>query len=195
MSFFPSGFDPRAEIKGVLDLCEIDTADGTYRFFIGQDGVIKDANGDEWIGSALASVSSMESAIGGVAPSGTISMSFFQDPDESNLIQQIKELGVDYVAGREIRFYVMPISSPEEMVNMTRTPIKWLTRKSRRISYAFSGAQNRSITLSFEGWAEQRRAARRIVLNTDGHKKLTGKENPSLRYMPTIDFEPEKLWS
>ncbi|WHZ35762.1 hypothetical protein [Sagittula sp. MA-2] len=194
MSFFPSDFDPRAEIRGILDLCEIDTADGTVRFLIGEDGKLIDANGDEWVGSALGSVSSMESAIDGVAPSGTLSLSFFQDPDTGDVIQQIKDLGLDYVAGREIRFYILPLRSVADMTNQSRTPIKWCTRVSRQVSYKFSGAQDRRIALSFEAWSERRQAARRIVLNTEGHKQLTGSANPSLKYMPTVDFETEKLF-
>lgn len=194
MTFFPSDFDPRAPVRGVLSLCEIDTAGGTFRFIIGTDGIFVDAAGNEWLGSSLGNVSSLESAIGGAAPSGSITLAFFQDPDAPDMIQQIKALGVDYVAGREIRFYIAPLATPADMTNQTRTPVKWMTRFSRQISYKFSGAQDRRITLSFEAWSERRAAARRRVLNTEGHAEIIGRVNPSLVYMPTVDFEDEKLF-
>src|SRR5690554_3463678 len=108
MSFFPADFDPRDEVIAVLDLVEIDTMDGTYRFIIGTDGVFRDSNGAEWWGSALASVSGLESGINGVAPEGQIVMSFFQDPTMPDLIAEMKDQGVDYIAGQEIRFFLQP---------------------------------------------------------------------------------------
>ena len=194
MSFFPAGFDPRAGIIGFLSLVEIDTADGTYRFLLGQDGRFTDVNGNVWLGSALGSVTALESAIGGIAPSGSLSMSYFQDPTMDDVIQQIKALGVDYVKGREVRFFLQPIGDVAEFSAPRFAPVRYMTRISRQLSYKFSGAQDRRITLSFEAWSEGRRAARRIALNTEGHKALTGSDNPSLKYMPTVDFETEKLF-
>ncbi len=50
------------------------------------------------------------------------------------------------------------------------------------------------MTLTFEAWTENRRAARRIILNTEGHANLIGEANPSLEMIPTVDFEEEKLF-
>lgn len=194
MSFFPADFDPRDEVIAVLDLVEIDTTEGAYRFLIGTDGVFRDSAGNEWWGSALASVSGLESAINGVAPEGQIVMSFFQDPSMPDLIAEMKDQGVDYIAGQEIRFFLQPIRSQAEFRAPTTPPVQWMTRIMRQLTYTFSGAQNRQIGVSFETWAEHRKSARRIVLNTEGHEALTGSANPSLEFIPTVNFEEEKLF-
>ena len=64
----------------------------------------------------------------------------------------------------------------------------------RRLTLTASGARDRRITLGFEPWTEDRRAARRIALNTEGHAKLTGSASPSLSFMPTETFEEEALF-
>lgn len=194
MSFFPDDFDPRDEVVALLDLCAIDTADGTFRFIVGTDGIFTDSAGNDWYGSALASVSDMQSAIDGAAPEGNVTLSYFQDPDDPDLINEVKALGLEYVAGREIRFYIQPIRSQAEFMAPTTAPILWATRIMRQLGYRFSGPQDRSISLSFETWAERRGAAGRIQMNTEGHATLTGSANPSLEYKPTVDFEPEKLF-
>lgn len=194
MSFFPADFDPRAQVTGVLDLVEVDHADGTERFLIGIDGQFRDTSGNLWLGSAMASVTGLESAIDGVAPEGSLVMSYFQDPTMPDLMLEIRDLGLDYVKGREVRFYIQPLMDVAEFYAPTVAPLRWLTRISRQVSYRANGARDRAITLSFETWAERRGAARRIALNTEGHAILTGSANPSLKYMPTVDFEPEKLF-
>lgn len=195
MSFFPADFNPRDEVLAALDLVEIDGADGdTHRFLIGTDGIFEDVNGARWIGSALIQVTALESAIDGVAPEGQITLSFFQDPTMPDLIGEIRDLGVDYIAGQEIRFYVQPIRSQAEFQAPTTPPQRWCTRIMRRIITSASGAQDRQIGVSFETWAEQRRSARRLPLNTEGHEALIGEANPSLSLMPTSDFEEEKLF-
>lgn len=194
MSFFPSSFDPRAQVNGVLDLCAIDTADGTFRFLIGRDGIFTDSDGNQWMGSSLAQVTGLESAIDGIAPEGSLVLTYFQDPTIPDLIAQVKDLGLNYVKGREVRFYIQPLESVAAFYAPTVAPIRWLTRIARQVSYRANGARDRAITLSFEAWAERRGAARRLALNTEGHAALTGSANPSLKYMPTVNFEPEKLF-
>ncbi|GHF71211.1 hypothetical protein [Seohaeicola zhoushanensis] len=194
MSFFPSDLDRAGAILGALDLCEIDTVDGPARFMIGADGVFIDVLGRQWYGSQLASVSSLESAIGGKAPEGSITLSFFQDPNAVDLVAQVRALGLDYVRDRDVTFFIQPIGSHAEFYAPTRAPIQWLRRTARSLTFSASGAQDRSITLAFEAWSENRRAARRIVLNTEGHAKLIGQPNPSLEFIPTSDFEEEKLF-
>lgn len=194
MSFFPSEEYRSAAIMGGLDLCEVDTLGGPVRFMIGADGVFTDVNGNQWFGSQLGSVSSLGSAIGGQAPEGSLSLSFFQDPDADNLVGQVKALGLEYVADLPVTFYVYPVLSHAEFLAPTIAPIQWLRRTSRSLTYSATGAQDRSITLGFEAWSEKRRAARRIVLNTEGHERLSGSPNPSLEHMPTTNFEEEKLF-
>jgi len=194
MSFFPEEFNPRDDVLGALDLCEIDTPDGPARFMIGADGLFTDTSGNEWYGSQLASVSSLGSAIGGAAPEGSLTLSYFQDPDAADLISQVKDLGLDYIAGRSITFYVQPINSQTEFYAPTVAPHQWMQRTMRTLVFTANGAQDRSISVTFEAWSEDRRSARRIVLNTEGHAKLIGEANPSLEFMPTSDFEEEKLF-
>lgn len=194
MSFFPAGFDPRAPVHRLLDLCEIDTADGTYRFIIGTDGVFTDTSGNLWRGSALGSVSDLQSALDGAAPEGSITLSYFQDPDDPDVINQLKALGVDYVRNREIRFFVQVCESEEQLYAPRWAPCKYLTRIMTGISFSASGAQDRSIGGTFETYGQRRGAARRIQMNTDGHAQLTGSANPSLEFAPTVVFETEKLF-
>lgn len=194
MTFFPDDFDPSAPVLGLIGLCEIDTADGTARFMTGVDGVFVDTDGRQWWGSQLIEVSSMESALGGVAPPGTITLSFFQDPNADDLVAQMRELGLEYIEGREIRFFVQPIKSQAEFYAPKAPPVRWMTRVMRTLSASANGAQDRSIKTGFEAWSENRKSARRITLNTEGHAKLIGRENPSLEFMPTSDFEKEKLF-
>ena len=194
MSFFPTSYDPRDDVIAVLDLAEIDTPDGPARFIIGTDGVFTDTDGNQWVGSQLVQVSSMQSALDGTAPAGSITLSFFQDPNADSLISQIKELGADYITGRPITFYIQPIRSQAEFRAPTIAPIQWMQRTMRTLTFTAGGGQDRSITISFEAWAENRRAARRIVLNTEGHAQLIGEANSSLEFIPTVDFEEEKLF-
>lgn len=194
MSFFPDSFDPRDPILGGLDLCEMDTQDGPARFMIGADGLFTDKRGRQWAGSQLIAVSSLGAAIGGAAPEGSITLSYFQDPNADDLAAQVRALGVQYVAGRPIRFYFQPIRSHAEFYAPELAPIRWMQRTMRTITIRATGAQNRSITLGFEAWAEDRRAARRIVMNTTGHAQLIGRANPSLSFIPTNDLQDEKLY-
>lgn len=194
MSFFPRGYDPGGVLHGVLDLCEIDTSGGVGRFIIGTDGIFVDVQGNRWFGTQLAGVSSLGSALGGQAPEGNVTLSYFQDPDADDLIAKVKSMGVSAIDGRSISFFVQPCRSLQEFYQPKVPPSRWLTRTMRTLSYSAAGAQDRSITIGFEAWTEKRRAAGRLVLNTEGHARLIGHENPSLKHMPTNDFEEEKLF-
>ncbi len=194
MSFFPVDYNPRDDVLGILDLCLVDTPDGPARFMLGSDGVFVDSDGNRWVGSQLLSVSSLEAALDGAAPEGTATLSFFQDPEADDLIAEIREQGADYIDGRSITFLVQPIRSQAEMMAPTTPPKQWMQRTMRELTFSANGAQDRSITVGFEAWSENRRAARRIVLNTEGHARLTGSANPSLEFMPTVDFLEEGLF-
>lgn len=194
MSFFPADYNPRDDVLAGLDLVAVDTPDGILRFIIGTDAVFTDLNGDAWYGSQMIGVGNMESAINGVAPEGSITLSFFQDPDAPSLIDEIKSLGVDYIAGRQIIFYFQPIKSQAEFYAPTIAPLQWAERTMRTLTFAASGALDRTITLGFEASTEFRKAARRAILNTDGHASLIGEANPSLSLIPTTDSTEEKLF-
>ncbi|GAA6190895.1 hypothetical protein [Phaeobacter sp. NW0010-22] len=194
MSFFPSGYGPSGDVFAALDLCEIDTPDGRMRFIIGTDGVFRDTEGRVWYGTQLASVSSLASALDGQAPEGSLNLAYFQDPNAPDLIAQIKELGLDYIKGRSITFYVQPLNSFSEFYAPQTPPIRWMERVMRTLVFTANGAQDRSASLGFEAWSENRRGAGRVVLNTRGHAKMIGADNPSLEFMPTSDFEEQKLF-
>lgn len=194
MAFFPAEFNPRDPVIYMLGLVKLETPDGPVRLLMGQDGQFTGRNGNVWYGSQLVSLSTLQSAIDGVAPSGSLTLSYFQDPDAPALISQIRELGADYLNGYEIKFYVQPLLSPSEFYAPTLAPILHTTRVMRTVSFAATGAQDRSISVSFEAWSEKRRASRRLVLNTEGHQTLTGTANPSLEFMPTSDWTEEKLF-
>lgn len=194
MSFFPAGFDPRDPHVYLLDLCEVDTEEAVFRFLIGADGVFRDSLGRDWIGSKLGQVSGLQSAINGVAPAGELSMTFFQDPGETDLVAELRALGLDYVHGREIRFYVQPCATLEDVYRPLTPPLRWLTRVMRGLTVSSSGAQDRRISVAFEPWSEGRAVSRPIPLNTDGHARLIGEANPSLSQIPTDNWEPEKLF-
>ena len=194
MNFLTTPEERAVGIFAALDLCEVNTLDGPARFILGADGVFTDINGNTWVGSQLGAVSSLGAAIGGEAPEGEITLSYFQDPDADDLIAQLIALGVDYVGGQEVRFYVQTFASHAEFYAPVKAPVLWLTRIARKLTFSAGGAQDRSITLSFEAWSENRMAAGRTVLNTKGHAKLIGEENPSLTYIPTTDFQEQKLF-
>lgn len=187
-------WNPRDDLVAVLDLVNIHTTDGEFGFLLAQDGVFTDVNGKKWYGSTLLTAPKLQSAINGVAPAGEISMSFFQQPSGPDLIDQILSLGTEYVASLPIEFYFQPIRSQAELYAPVIAPQLQLTRTMRTLTYRATGAEDRSIGVTFEPWSEERRAARRITLNTEGHAKLLGATNPSLEYMPTVDFEEEKLF-
>lgn len=161
MSFFPPDFDPTADVVGLLDLCEIDTPDGPARFIIGSDGVFTDTNGNQWWGSQLIGAQSLASALNGDAPAGSVTLAFFQDPDAPSLISEVRALGLDYIKDRPITFYVQPLMDMGEMYAPATPPIQWMQRTMKTLTFSFNGAQDRSITVGFEAWAEDRRAARR----------------------------------
>lgn len=188
------GWDPRDDGIGLLNLVEIDTAEDTLRFGVGFDARFVDVNGMEWLGATILRVSSMPSALSGVAPEGDLSLSFFQDPDEPDFITSIMEDGPALVAGRPIRFYLQPLRTPEEMFAPTIAPVLVYTRIMRTLTAAASGAQGRTLKLTFEAWSEKRRQARRIRFDRAGHELLLGESNPSLEYRPTDMREDEKLF-
>ncbi len=194
MSFFPAGFNPRDPAAGLLRLADIETPDGNYGFLIGADGRFTDIDGKEWWGSQLISSGDTELAINGTAPSGSLSLSFLQDDQAPDMIAEIRDLGVDYVAGRKVRFYVQPLNSIEEMWASVFPPILFATRTMRKISTSASGAQERSISVNYEGPFEYSNGTPRMIYNTTDHGQLVGAANPSLQFIPTDNRRDEKIW-
>ncbi|MBB3995312.1 hypothetical protein GGR95_002967 [Sulfitobacter undariae] len=194
MNVFPEGFDPRADVVLKIDLVSIDTPDGPFGFVLGADGRFVDINGRTWWGSQLIAASALEMAINGTAPSGELSMTFFQDPDAPDLVNEVRRLGVEYVAGREITFYEQYFMDHAEMYAPVYAPSEVLRRRMRSIRIAAEGDQQRTIALLIEGPFADRRNARRRVYNSTDHSAVVGSANPSLDFIPRdVNFK-EKLW-
>lgn len=191
---FPEGYDIADPASLHLNLASAEIDGKYHRFIVGTDGRFTDVRGREWFGSQLISSGDLEVSLQGIAPSGSLTLSFIQDPDAPELIEQVRELGAEYVDGWPIRFYIQPLLSMDEFHAPTLDPILYLTRTMRKITYTLSGAQNRSMSLSFESVFEARNGARRRVYNTTDHSQMVGSANPSLMYIPTDNRRDEKIW-
>jgi hypothetical protein len=194
MSFFPEGFDPRAEVIGVLDLIKIDTPDGVYGFMPGVDGKFTDIDGQEYWGGILITDGALQMAIQGTAPEGEIGMAFFSDPDGAQLIADIRELGLDYVQGRAITFLIQPLTDMAQFYAPVLSPIQIAQRRMTRISYAMTGPIQRQLSVGYEGVFAGRNAGPGLFYTTEDHAKLLGTANPSLTYMPRDDFTEKQMY-
>jgi hypothetical protein len=194
MSFFPPEFDPRADVVGALSLVNINTPDGDFGFLLGSDGIYGDVNGKAWHGAVIAESPKIDMSINGIAPAGQIGMGFFQDPDAPDLIGQIRALGVDYVRGRRITFYVVPMTDLAQLHAPVLAPIPLADFEMRSIEATASGPVQRRLSLSFEGAFVGRNTARGWYYTTADHAKLTGAANPSLTYAPMDGRQEEKLF-
>lgn len=181
-------------IVAAHNLCEVDTTSGVYRFLIGADGVFTDVSGVNWYGSSLLSMGQMTAAINGVAPGGAIQINYFQDPNAPDIITDMRAKGVAYILDRPIRFYRQHFRSIAEMYAPVTAPILRFTRTMKGMTFGSSGPHERSIEVTFEAWTEDRRAARRIIMDQNGHSEILGRANPSLEFMPTDSFDEERLF-
>ena len=152
-------FDLRDDVIGILDLVNLDTPDGEFGFLLGVDGVFTDVNGKVWVGSTALGSDRLQSAINGVAPEGRIAFSFFQDPQQLDLVEQVKALGIEYLSGRAISFWYQPISSVAELSAPVLPPRKWLTRTIRTLSVRANGARDRTLSPSARGGVERQVSA------------------------------------
>lgn len=187
-------WSPRDRVVGFLDLVNISTADGDYGFILGQDGKFTDVNGKVWWGSQALSVPKLQSAIHGVAPAGQLRFAWFQDPNGPDLITKMRTLGLPYIDGRTVSFWVQPLREMAELQAPVLAPHRHLSRIMRTLDIGARGAAGRFIEVGFVPWTEDRKSARRIAMNTEGHARLTGSANPSLTFMPTESFEEELLF-
>lgn len=174
----------RAEVVAMFTLVEIDTADGTYRFLLGQDGIFTDINGQKWFGSSILSGSDDQMVIGAIAPTGSLTVTWQQDPSMPDVIEKMRALGLAYVYGRKIRFYDQFFASFDEKHAPVTAPQLFMTRVSVGLDFAAEGPARRSITLQYEGTARMRNHQRRMVYNTVDHSRLVGAQNPSLQFLP-----------
>lgn len=186
--------DQRADVQRILNLVAIDTPDGVFRFMAGTDGIFRDVDGHEWMGSRLIIADDLQASIQGTAPSGKLMLSFIPDPSDPDLIGKIAELGTDYVRGRAVAFYEQRIGSISEFYAPTEAPDLLMTRRAREISYSMSGAMDRSISLSYEGEFSGRNTAPGWQYTTTDHQALMGTTDTSVRFFPTTDNQEEKLF-
>jgi len=193
MSFWPVGFDPRDPAAALLHLIQIDSDDGTYGFIPGTDGFFRDIADQEYWGSELITDPDMQIAMGGAAPEGELTMAFFQDPGMPDLIGQLRELGLDYVRGHAIRFYIQPLADIAHMYAPVWPPVMWATRTITRLTMALTGPLDRRITLGFESAFAGLNSALGLHYTTEDHARLTGSANPSLQYMPRDDFTERQM--
>lgn len=184
----------RAPIVAKLDLVNINTSDGDFGFIAGLDGRFTDANGKTWIGSSLIQSSAQESALNGKAPSGEVMMSYYQDPSMPDLAAQIRALGVEYIRNRPITFFVQTFGDVSEFYAPKVPPIQICKRRMKSLSFSVDGEQLRRLNLSFESSWEDRRSAQRRIYNTVDHSAAAGGLNPSLEFIPTNNFQEEKLF-
>lgn len=187
-------WDPRDAAVAYLRLVSIDTTDGEFRFILGADGRFVDVNGQEWVGSVLIGGSENADAINGVAPEGALTMSFFQDPNVPDLVAQVRDLGLAYVEGREIKFFLQPILTHAEFSAPTIAPVLRRTRRAVSVTTRSEGVQGRALVLNYEAATIDRRGRRAVMLNSEGHAKLIGAANPSLSLMPTTLEQDERLF-
>lgn len=187
MSFFPPGFDARADVLGVLDLVSIDTPDGPARFMLGNDGRYRDSAGNDWWGSRLLGASDVQFALQGTAPSAELTLAFDDETAAGApaLIGQLRDLGSDYVRGRAVTFLVVPWTDPDQLLAPVLAPIPFAIRRASAIRFGMQGDMVRQIGLTIEGVGIGRNTARGWVYNTADHARLVGAPNPSLQYIPT----------
>lgn len=194
MSFWPAGYDPRAEIIGVLDLVAIDAPSGPARFMVGQEGRFRDAAGNHWWGSQLVSADPLEWSRDGTAPAGALTLSYFQDPAAPELIDELRESGDDVLRGRKVEFFVQPLGRVEDFYAPQHMPVLVATRTAGALRFSAEGDVVRHLQLSIEGSMAPRRAARGLYYTVADHEALIGETNPSLTYMPTDARQEETLF-
>lgn len=193
MSLFPPEFDLRDDVISKLDLVEFDTPDGVSRFGVGFDAKFTDTSGNDWWGSQLISAGSLEYPTNGEAPEMSVTLSYFQDPDADDVVAQVRAMGLEYLKGRAVRFYVQPIGQMTHFQAPTMPPILIATRYVSSLSVQFEGDLSRSITIGVEGAFAARRTARGWNYTTTDHAVMLGSSNPSLELMPTNNRVLESL--
>lgn len=195
MSILPPEFDPRAEIIGLLNLIQIDAASGTYGFMPGQDGVFVDFNGFTWYGSQLISGGETDWSRDGTAPQGQVTLSYFQDPNAPDLIDELRASGDDATRGRAVRYYIQPITDVAQFYAPTFPPILIATKVAGSLTTEIEGDVTRRLSISLEGPAALRRSARGLNYNVADHNRLIGQVgNPSLEFIPQDSRQEEKLF-
>lgn len=174
------------EIAGIIELLELETSEGTLRFVVGDDGQFTDMSGNIWTGSKLISLSEIDQSINGTAPTLEASFAFIQDPDEPDLIEQIKRLGgAATIKGRTAKVYEQLLTRHEEFFAPASSPELITQRRMENLTFTIDGPQQRTLSVTMEGPFALRSKPSFGVYNTADHATLIGvSENPSLEFMP-----------
>ena len=194
MTFLPDGFDPRAEIIGALNLVLIDAPSGIARFLVGQDALFTDVNGLTWAGSSLIDSGPLEWSRDATAPASSMTLTYFQDPSEPDLIEELRASGDNVLQGRRIEFYVQPIGTEEEFYAPRFAPVLVATRTGGSLTFEAQGETIRRFTLAVEGPFRGRKARRSFYYTQPDHEALIGEDNPSLEFVPTDPRTDESLF-
>lgn len=178
-------FDYRAQSVAMFQLVNINTStDGDVGFILGADGQFTDLNGKTWYGSTLFGAGRTSLALNGRAPAGELTMSYFQDPTQPDVIDQLQALGPEYVRGRPVTFWLQVFYSFGEMQAPEIAPVLTLTRVATSLTFSHRNALQRGITLAFESVGDLRRTATHRVYGRNAHELLIGAPDPSLEFMP-----------
>ncbi len=180
-----SDLDLRAPVVRFIELVGIEAATDIYRFMIGVSDRWRDADGREWVGSEGITLSALSEPINGRAPAGSLTISYFQNPEGPDLFREIKESGDADVEGRALRIYSFFWETEQELRSPTRPPQLEYTFTMRSIVFSAGIGFERSLSVHFEGVNEWRANAGAVALNTEGHAHvLDGEANPSLKFAP-----------
>lgn len=194
----PANYDARAENVGFITLIELDTTLGKYGFLLGDDGWFQSIDGRKWLGSRLISSSEIEFSVNGTAPGIELSLTFIQDPDQPDLIGEMKEYGSEIVKGRRANFYIQYFEFLEEFFNPVYEPQLITSRVMMNLSYHFEGPQIRKISLQVEGPFNLRAKPVGGRYNTADHSRRLGLPpstiNPSLEFMPVHGVDEQSLF-
>jgi len=180
-----SDIDLRAPVVRFLELIEIDAASGTYRFIAGTSGNWRDADGNVWIGSEAIRLSALDEPLNGVAPAGSLTLEYFQNPDKPDLFTQLQEGADADINGRTLRIYSFFWETEQELRSPTVSPWLEYTFIMRSLVFSAGVGFERSLSVHFESVNEWRATSKAVAMDTEGHAFiLGGTSNPSLKFAP-----------
>ena len=190
MTFWPAGVNPRDPEFRVLQLIDIDAPSGLARFMVGQDGVFRDSSANEWWGAQLVDAAAVEISRATRAPEGSLTLTWFQDPDAGDLIDEIRASGDDAIAGARVRFWLQPLRRLEEFYAPALAPVLFATRFASGLVFSAPDDVTRKIVLSIEtSWSLRRNSPGTFYTPPDYQRFLgnPSPRNPSLDLMPVTD--------
>ncbi len=177
--------DLRAPVLRYLELVEIEALSGTYRFIVCATADWTDANGNRWVGHEGIRLSALGEPINGVAPAGSLTLEYFQDPEKPDLFAELQASGDANIDGRALRLYSYFWEREQELYAPTRAPTLEYTFVMRSLTFTVGVGFERALTVHFESVNEWRAVSRAIAMDTAGHALLLdGQANPSLKFAP-----------